>query len=182
MKKYALIGLAALVPFVALVVYGLKAETPSTPPQAATPAEAMPGAAPVAPALVAAQPEQPLPPAAEAPAPHERDDDEPLAAAAATRFDPRHQDAIRQLKPFIERCYVVHRRLLPNSRIRVRATFSVTPEGTLTQTHLRLGQAPPELKTCLEQALSAATFDVSQGVPEGAVRGNFDYVPPHRTR
>lgn len=168
-----LIAAAVLVPFAALVWWGLAAlqhePQPVTPP-------APPVAAPVqAPAPAVPAPPRAAPPPVVAPtAP--ADEPEPAPAAGPDR-PPMAEEAARaavveQLKPVVQTCFgdADPRAKRP---LRVSALFQTRPDGSVVNVRLKMKSADPYLLACVQDALEGAHLDPAQGLPSGEMRYTF---------
>jgi hypothetical protein len=174
-KRLLLIAAAVLVPFTALVWWGLAAVGHEPGEAAAAPA-VTPVAAPAelpAPAPAPARVEAPT--AAEPVAP-------PIAAAPEPEPAPQQADdpvravVVEQLNPVLQPCFSDQVGRL-RKKVRVSTQFDTRPDGSLTHVKVTMKSADPYLIACLQDALEGAHLDPARGLPPGALRHTFAFNP-----
>lgn len=176
MKRLAIIALAVLVPFAALVGWGLS--TLSDEPLPLPPPQAEPAPPPAPPIAERPRPEPapapvpvPVPPP-EPPAPAAAIDD---AAAELAKMEPK-QALLHELTPLVNLCFLdLDGRF--KQVIHVAASFDPQADGTVTNVRLKMKSADPYLTACVQDALEGARISLPQGMPQGSIRHTFIFNP-----
>lgn len=178
MKRLLLIAAAVLLPFAALVAWGLSAlerEPIALPPPAVEPmplpsAEPAPAPAPIVRA--------PPPAAAVAPsaAPVEAPREEPPPPAPPTDEATIRQAVVDQLNPAVHLCFLEQNDRL-RQPIRISATFDATETGALSNVRVKMKSADPYVVACVQDALEGSVLDKARGLPQGTMRHTFTFDP-----
>lgn len=171
MKRLLLIAAAVLLPFAALVAWGLSALDPepvALPPPVAEPAPMPVEPVPVARAAPPAAPPQPQP--APEPVPEEPPPPPPTDEATI------RQAVVDQLNPVVHLCFLDTNEKLRQA-IRIAATFETSETGALYNVRVKMKSADPYLVACVQDALEGSVLDKARGLPQGTMRHTFTFDP-----
>ena len=172
MKRLLLIAAAVLLPFAALVAWGLSAlerEPIALPPPAVIEPAPLPEPqpSPIARAAPPPPPPQPAPPPPEEP---------PPPAPPPTDEATIRQAVVDQLNPAVHLCFLDTNEKLRQS-IRLSATFDTTETGALYNVRVKMKSADPYLVACVQDALEGSVLDKARGLPQGTMRHTFTFDP-----
>lgn len=171
MKRLLLIAAAVLLPFAALVAWGLwalESEPVALPVMPVVEPAPMPVEPQPVPVARAAPPPAPLPqPPPEEPAP---------PAAPPTDEATVRQAVVDQLNPAVHLCFLDTNDKLRQA-IRVSATFDTTETGALSNVRVKMKSADPYLVACVQDALEGSVLDTARGLPRGTMRHTFTFDP-----
>jgi hypothetical protein len=180
MNRYVLIALAIIVPFCALVAWGLMstrdASSSSVPSPAPSPAP-VPAAVAAVPVPVVAAVAPVAPAAAPTPAPAEVAPAKPAELVPVDTSLPEPADAdarravLEQVTPAVQGCID---KLRPRKDDRVMTGFDVKPDGSLTEVRVKTHGRAPALIDCITKALQASHVDPAKGIPKSPMRHAFE--------